>query len=97
MDDLLRRLRYQGQSWDAIAEAVAVSRNAAMDRGRQLKARLARRLRPQPAEDPDRPPMPAGHKVSWAVLVGGTVLTDEPYPRPMPLGRDRRGVVGETC
>jgi hypothetical protein len=68
-----------------------------MERGRHLRARLAPLVTAKRIEDVDRPPLPAGHKISWLVLVGGTVLADEPYPRPMPMGRQRRGVVGEAC
>jgi DNA-binding Lrp family transcriptional regulator len=94
----LLRLRDAGHSWDAIAMALGLSPNAVRERGRRIGARRA----PRPkvirlVVDPDRPALPPGHPRSWGVLVAGTVLEDEPYPRQMPMGSVSRGVIGELC
>jgi hypothetical protein len=34
-------------------------------------------------EDMDRPPLPAGHPVSWGVLTENTVLEGVAYPLPV--------------
>ena len=83
-DTLLRRMRAQGAAWEAIAVALGISRNAAIERGRRIGARLPPpRYVPEP-EDPERPPMSPGHSVSWGAIVAGTCLADEPYPLPVP-------------
>lgn len=87
-DAALLRLRSAGCSWDAIGGTLRVSRNAVIERGRRLGARLPRRiLEQQEREDPERAPLPAGHPVSWQVLVGGTLLAEEKYPAAEPIGR----------
>lgn len=41
----------------------------------------------RPSERPDlRPPLPAGHPVSWEVLTRGTVLDGKAWPAP-PMTR----------
>jgi hypothetical protein len=83
-DTWLKRLRAEGMAWDAIAAALGISRNAAIERGRRIGARLPPpEHRPEP-EDPDRPPMPPGHPTSWGAIVTGTCLEDTPYPLPSP-------------
>lgn len=83
-DTLLKRLRAQGAAWEAIAAALGISRNAAIERGRRIGARLPPpEYVPEP-EDPERPPLPAGHCVSWGAIVAGTCLADQPYPIPVP-------------
>ena len=78
-DARLKRLRREGHSWDLIAGELGISRNAAIERGRRIGARLPPpEHRPEP-EDPDRPPMAAGDPVSWGVITAGTCLAREPY------------------
>lgn len=31
----------------------------------------------------DRPPLPAGHPISWGAITAGTVLADSCYPYPV--------------
>jgi len=40
---------------------------------------------PLPAEDPERPSLPAGHPVSWGALTSGTILEGTQYPLPVFL------------
>lgn len=95
-DARLLRLRHQGHGWDALSAQFGVTRNAVMERARRIGARMACRPRVWVViEDPDRPPLPPGHPVCWAILTEGTVLADLPYPRPGPLGRERGSVIGE--
>ena len=83
-DTRLKRLRAEGDTWDAIAAALGISRNAAIERGRRIGARLPPpEYVPEPA-DPERPPLPPGHRVSWDALTAGTCLAGTPYPLPVP-------------
>jgi hypothetical protein len=109
-DEWLKELRHRGHSWDGIASMLSITRNAAMERARRVHALLPR---PQPGrpdgapaeallllgllEDPDRPPLPAGHPVAWTVLVEGTSLAETPYPKQPPMGHARVCVLGEVC
>lgn len=81
-DTVLRRARAEGHTWDNIALLLGISRWTAIDRGRRIDAR-----RP-PAEfipKPDlfRPPLPAGHPISWNLLTAGTCLRGVRYPHPV--------------
>ena len=98
-DDMVRTLRAAGCAWDQIAGAVGVSRNAVIERGRALHARLPPRLSTvvRIIEDVDRPALPPGDARCWGALVTGTSLEGMKYPRPGPIGRERRGVIGELC
>ena len=91
-DQAIRHRRAQAQSWDSIASHLAVSRGAAIGRGRHLGARLPAPVRPDPeAEalaDPDRPPLPAGHPHAWAILTAGTTLAGTAYCVPPPPDGD---------
>jgi hypothetical protein len=81
-DTQIRRLRAEGATWDAIAHALLLSRFAVIERGRRIGARklpAAPRVLP---EDPERPPLPAGHPRSWGALIEGTLLEGTPYPLP---------------
>jgi hypothetical protein len=99
-DTMLLGLRRDGTTWDAIAAAIGVSRNAAIDRGKRLllaegspalaAARLpARPAAPRPPPGPpsmeERPPLCAGHPVTWELLIAGTCLEGAPYPFPVFL------------
>jgi hypothetical protein len=86
-DAQLRRLRGDGASWDDIAAALAISRNAAIERGRRIGARL-----PPPQIvadnerdyllDPSREPLPPGHPATWDAITAGTQDAGTPYVRP---------------
>ena len=82
----LRRLRAEGNTWDAIAEALCVTRWTAIERGRKLGAR-----RPPPEFKPRpnlaRDPLPAGHRDSWGLLNEGTSLEGAEYPLPVAARR----------
>ena len=84
-DSRLRRMRLDGASWDAIAEALAVSPEAASARAERIGAR-----RPPPggpmSDDPAREPLPAGHPDTWGVLTKGTWLEGTRYPAPASMG-----------
>lgn len=82
-DTTLRRLRAEGETWDAIAGVLGVARFTAIERGRRIGA-----PRPAPGpriirEDPNRDSLPPGHPRSWGPLVAGTVLDGEAYPLPV--------------
>lgn len=89
-DTILRRLRAEGETWDSIAAALGLSRWTVIDRGRRIGAR---RPPPEFVPKPDlaRPPLPAGHPISWGLLTQGTVLEGTPYPDPemSPRGQTR--------
>lgn len=82
-DAKLRRLRAEGATWDTVAQLLATTRVAVIERGRRIGAR-----RPPPdfialPEDPERPPLPAGHPRSWNAINAGTALEGTPYPLPV--------------
>ena len=81
IDFRLRRMRLEGASWETIAEALAVTAQAARARADQIGG-----CRVPPgqsvSEDPAREPLPAGHPRSWGVLTQGTWLAGTRYPTP---------------
>jgi hypothetical protein len=86
LDERLRVLRGDGQTWDAIAAAMGLGRNTVLERGRKIGVR--RRLQPPPCvveEARDRPPRQAGHPLTWGLINAGTVLEGEAYPYPVFL------------
>jgi len=83
-DAQLRRLRAGGASWDAIAASLGMSRNAAIERGRRIGARLPPPQQRPEAEDPDRPPLSPGHPLTWGAINADTCLAGTPYPLPTP-------------
>jgi hypothetical protein len=84
MDQRLTALRGSGESWDAIATTLGLTRWTTIERGRRLGARRLLPMMPQaPAEDPNRPPLPAGHPQTWGLLTRGTLLDGAPYPYPV--------------
>lgn len=84
-DGLLRGLRAEGRSWDAIAGALGISRWAAIERGRAVGAQKPPAPpRPPPGMSLWREPLPAGHPVSWGAITAGTVLDGMDYPWPPP-------------
>jgi hypothetical protein len=64
-DNRLIALRLGGETWDAVAAALRVSRHAVIERGRKLGDRLPTRERPAQTEDRDRKPLPPGHRDTW--------------------------------
>ena len=81
----IKRMRAESASWDAIAEAIRVTRWTAIERGRRIGARLPPPDHEPPPEDPERPALPAGHPATWGTIVKGTSLEGMPYPIPAPL------------
>ena len=51
-------------------------------RGAQRNTIVVYRICGRPGQN-DRPPMPAGHPVTWGLLVNGTVLQGQDYPYPV--------------
>jgi|GEM_PF-660117 len=79
-DAALRAARADGLRWHDVAIRLGVSRWSAVERGRKIGVpRPIAPARPIP-EDPNRPPLPAGHPHSWGALVAGTLLDGVPYP-----------------
>ena len=82
-DAQLRRLRAEGVHWNGIAALLGVTCWAVMERGRRIGARRPPAgFLPAP-DDPNRPPLPAGHPHSWGAITQGTVLDGAPYPLPV--------------
>ncbi len=99
-DTLLVQLRQAGTTWDAIAGALGVSRNAALARGKALgapaepvRAVAAAPLAAEEEDEAERAPLPAGHPLSWGLINRGTCLEGSPYPLPVfyPAASQRRG------
>lgn len=96
--EILHR-RAEGATWDSIAHAIGVSRNAVLGRAQALREGRPEILAPRrPAprddaaaaeQDADRPPLPPGHPIAWTVLTEGTGLAGAAYPDPMADGRRR--------
>ncbi|MBV9537429.1 MAG: AsnC family protein [Acidisphaera sp.] len=93
MDETIISARDARVSWDDIARAFGVSRNSVVTRGRQLgfgrtplpfgpprPPRATRPKRQKPPSFTDRPPLPAGHPVSWDAITAGTALAGRRYP-----------------
>jgi hypothetical protein len=78
-DTQIRRLRTEGASCDVIALLLGVARAAVAERARQLG------MDQKPVIDlnqPDRPPLPAGHAETWGAINRATVLENEPFHAP---------------
>jgi hypothetical protein len=86
-DMQIKRMRADRSSWDAIAMSLGISRNAAIERGRRIGARLPPPEYVPTAEDPDRPALPPGHEISWGLITAGTCLAGEPYVPPKGYSR----------
>ena len=86
-DEHLLRMRADGQPWTLVARKLSVGRNAAIERSRRLGLAPIRHPRPgapKPApERTDRPPLPAGHPVTWKTITDNSPLEGEPYPFPV--------------
>ena len=78
-DTQIRRLRTEGASCDVIALLLGLTQAAVADRARQLG------VDHKPVVDwnyPDRPPLPAGHAITWGAMTQGTALQDCPFQAP---------------
>ena len=87
-DASLLQLRAEGLTWITVASRLSVGRNAAIERARRLGLQPLTRIQPAPrapVERIDRPPLPAGHPLSWRAITDNTPLQDEPYPYPVFL------------
>lgn len=84
-DMKIKRMRAESASWDSIALAVGVTRWTVIERGRRLGARLPPPDFEPPSEDPERPPLPPGHRETWGAIVKGMCLEGMPYPTPVPF------------
>ena len=87
-DAVLCRLRAEGAGWEAIAAELAISRNAAIERGRRLGARLPPMPREPAPPDPNREPLAAGSVESWEPLVAGSMLEGCEYVWANPMTRN---------
>ncbi len=79
-DSAIRVMRAAGETWAAIGRSLGLSRNTVIERGRRLRAaaplRAARPVLEKPvSDDPNRAPLPAGHKLTWGLL------TDHEFPQ----------------
>jgi hypothetical protein len=83
---LIKAMRGDGQTWAAIGRSLGLSRNTVIERGRRLRAcapvRVARpAMETEVSDDPNRPPLRAGHPLTWSLLtseefpVDGSVMT----------------------
>ena len=81
-DDAIRRLRAAGATWDEISAQLGVSRWAAISRGRRIGVTALEVPPAEPADDPAREPLPAGHGITWGTLIAGTLLEGLAYPWP---------------
>ncbi len=78
-DMAIRTMRLDRKTWAEIARSLGLSRNTVIERGRRILA-ISPGPRRKPvtekivSEDPNRPPLAAGHELTWSLL------TDEPFP-----------------
>ena len=85
MEAVLRRMRGEGATWAAIGVALGLGRESVREHGRRLGVR---RMPPPPAvvhEDRNRPPLQAGHPLTWGLLTQGTCIEGCRYPYPVFL------------
>ncbi len=86
-DARIRRLRLEGATWDQIAAALGLSREAVISRGRRHGAqcpprRVVERNEAEFLRDPTRDPLPPGYPESWNAITAGTQDAGTPYVRP---------------
>jgi hypothetical protein len=80
-DRVICDMRAGGETWAAIGRALGLSRSTVIERGRRLRAVAPPPPRPvlkneeeEMLKDPNRPPLRAGHPLTWGLL------TDETFP-----------------
>jgi hypothetical protein len=93
----IKRMRADRASWDSIALSLGISRNAAIERGRRIGARLPPPVSTPAAEDPDRPPLPPGHPTTWGLITAGTCLAGEAYVPPHGWKKVRNAGCDARC
>jgi hypothetical protein len=79
-DSVLRRMRAEGRTWHVIAADLGVSPDVARERGRRIRAPAPGYAAKILAEDPYRPPLPAGHPRTWGLLTENTLLAGTFWP-----------------
>lgn len=79
------------QSWDEIASRLGISRGAAIERGKAIKAHGRMPPAPKPKADTRDEALPAGHPITWGAITDGTILDGAPYAYQEPaLGHRKR-------
>lgn len=80
-DKVICEMRAAGETWALIGRTLGLSRNTVIERGRRLRAvaparplMAAKDKDMEGLDDPNRPPLRAGHPLTWGLL------TDEPFP-----------------
>ena len=82
-DTQIRRMRSEGAQWDAIAEALGLTRWTVIERGRRIGcSRRPAHAPAVPHQDLERPALPAGHAESWGAITRGTPLEHVPFRIP---------------
>jgi len=82
VDGVLRRLRAEGATWDAIAAALRLSPSTVMARGGRIGARPPPTRPAAPPPDPGRDPLPPGDPASWGALTDRTLLAGAAFVEP---------------
>ncbi len=78
-DFTICQMRGGGATWAEIGRTLGLSRNTVIERGRRLRAEAPVKeampvVEDDPADDPNREALPAGHPLTWGLL------SDAPYP-----------------
>ena len=78
-DFTICRMRGGGATWAEIGRTLGLSRNTVIERGRRLRAEAPAKItvtieKEVVSDDPNRGPLPAGHPLTWGLLMA------EPYP-----------------
>jgi hypothetical protein len=77
-DGAICGMREAGETWASIGQALGLSRNTVIERGRRLRAQAPIKTvivhEKQVSEDPNRLPLPAGHPITWRLI------SEAPYP-----------------
>lgn len=86
-DNTIIQMRAYGATWAIIGQTLGLSRNTIIERGRRLNALGGPRPMPRPPrtelDNPNRPPLRAGHPITWGLLTNGTLLDGAPFV-PLP-------------
>jgi hypothetical protein len=75
-DTTITAMRANGATWLEVSKILGLSRSTVIERGRRLRAVAPARFVPPPEipEDRDRPPLRAGHDLTWKLI------SSDPYP-----------------